>query len=134
MPNAALAPSRTVQVPLSSADQAPAEARRGTKSALLAWSLPALVDDATLVVSELVTNAVLHGAPPLQLVLRRRLDDVRLDVQDANPQPPPREQGALPWDEHGRGLAICRAVADDVGWEDVPGNGKTVYALFALQH
>jgi hypothetical protein len=25
-------------------------------------------------------------------------------------------------------------VADDVGWEDVPGNGKTVYALFALQH
>jgi flavin reductase (DIM6/NTAB) family NADH-FMN oxidoreductase RutF/anti-sigma regulatory factor (Ser/Thr protein kinase) len=43
------------------------------------------VEDTTLVVAELVTNAVVHGAPPIVLHLWRELDGVRVGVSDHNP-------------------------------------------------
>jgi signal transduction histidine kinase len=42
--------------------------------------LGAVADDAALVVTELVTNALLHGGPPVRLRLRDVPDGVRLEV------------------------------------------------------
>jgi anti-sigma regulatory factor (Ser/Thr protein kinase) len=87
-----------------------------------------------LVVSELVTNAVLYGAPPVYMVLRRGAQDARVDVHDDHPQGP-SEAPAAPGDSHsesGCGLLICRAVADEVGSESVPGDEKLVYACFVV--
>ena len=118
-------------VDLRDDQQAPGEARRCAREALGRWQLPALVDRVVLVVSELVTNSVRYGSPPLRLVLTRRERSVRVDVHDALPQEPhPLEGEPDPDAESGRGLLIVSAVADAVGVERVPGDGKNVYASF----
>ncbi|MGI5273014.1 ATP-binding protein [Nonomuraea sp. CA-218870] len=64
-----------------------------------------LVDDAVLMVSELVTNAVLHGDPPYELVVRVDPTEVVCMVVDAGAvSPMPR--GADVQAENGRGLLI----------------------------
>ena len=44
-------------------------ARDLVRDALTSWNLHNLIDDITLVISELVTNALIHGAPPIRLHL-----------------------------------------------------------------
>ena len=124
--------AEVVQVVLHPGPHAPADARRVTREALRRWELPALVDRVVLVVSELVTNSVRYGRPPLRLDLRRLRGCVRVDVHDTVPEQPPlqgRSEGD-PDRESGRGLIIVTAVADEVGVEQVPGDGKHVYASF----
>lgn len=121
-----------VSVDLPSDPEAARQARRITREALRRWKLGALVDPVVLVVSELVTNGIRYGRPPLRLVLRRQKRSLRVDVHDAVPQEP-RAAGAgtvAPEDESGRGLMIVEAVADVLGVEQVPGDGKSVYASF----
>lgn len=122
-----------VQLPLEPDLRAPGQARQRTREVLLAWRLPTLIDSVMLVVSELVTNAVRYGRPPVFLVLRRRPDRVEIDVHDGDPGAPDRvldPAGEL--DESGRGLAITQALAADVGWAHIPGDGKVVHASFDL--
>lgn len=121
-----------VRVDLDPGPHAPADARRATREVLRRWELPSLVDRVVLAVSELVTNSVRHGLPPLWLDLRRRGGGVRIDVHDTVPQEPALHGRARVDDEResGRGLLIVSAVADEVGVEQVPGDGKQVYASF----
>ena len=121
-----------VRVDLRPGPHAPADARRATREVLGRWELPALVDRVVLVVSELVTNSVRYGRPPLHLDLRRLRSCVRVDVHDTVPEEPVLHGRAQVADdrESGRGLLIVSAVADDVGVEQVPGDGKHVYASF----
>ena len=120
-----------VRVELPAGPQAPSRARRATREALTRWQLPSLVDRVVLVVSELLTNSVRYGRPPLCLVLTRRPRTVRVDVHDAVPSEPPLQAAAgSPDAESGRGLLIVSAVADSVGVEQIPGDGKQVFASF----
>lgn len=121
-----------VRVDLRPGPHAPADARRATREALRLWGLPALVDRVVLVVSELVTNSVRYGRPPLRLDLRRLRDGIRVDVHDTVTEEPvlAGPQDVDPDRESGRGLLIVSAVADRVGVEQVPGDGKHVYASF----
>ncbi len=110
--------------------QAVSRARRTTSATLQDWGLAGdAVDSALLVVSELVTNAVLHTGEPCELLLSRdpaQPSTVRVAVHDASTRhPSPRDAGddAL----GGRGLAIVEALADD--WGVTPqGEGKAVWA------
>ena len=124
--------AEVVRVDLRPGLHAPGDARRATREALRQWELPTLVDRVVLVVSELVTNSVRYGRPPLHLDLRRLRGSVRVDVHDAVPEEPVLQgRSEVEADgESGRGLAIVSAVADDVGVEQVPGDGKHVYASF----
>ena len=118
-------------VDLQPDQQAPGHARREAREVLRRWQLPSLVDRVVLVVSELVTNSVRYGRPPLRLVLTRQQRCVRVDVHDAVPaEPELRDRRAAPDAETGRGLLIVSAMADSVGVEQVPGDGKHVYADF----
>lgn len=120
-----------VRVDLPADSEAPGRARRATREALDGWQLSALVDSVVLVVSELVTNSVRYGRPPLHMVLTRRSQSVRVDVHDAVPAAPPLGDDPTSVDaESGRGLLIVTAVADSVGVERVPGDGKHVFASF----
>ncbi len=120
-----------VRIDLISDDRAAGQARQGVRQVLTAWHLPSLVDSVLLAVTELVTNAVRYGRPPLFLVLRRDQTRVRLAVHDANPSEPATERSqAGPDAESGRGLDIVTAVAGEVGCEQVPGDGKIIYASF----
>jgi anti-sigma regulatory factor (Ser/Thr protein kinase) len=96
------------------------------------WQLPAIVEAVVLAVSELVTNAVVHGRPPVALTVRRGSDEVRIGVHDNNPQAPPLS-AITAHSRHatsGRGLGIVTVLADSVGCEQVPDDGKIVYASF----
>jgi anti-sigma regulatory factor (Ser/Thr protein kinase) len=120
----------TMEISLAHDATAPGQARRAVRETLLGWRLPALVDACVLAVSELVTNALRHGLPPLGLSMRRRTGSVRIDVNDARPEPL-TALGDIPSDElaeSGRGLGLVREVADNVGSERVPGDGKNVWA------
>ena len=86
-----------------------------------------LVDDAGTVVTELATNALLHGALPARLFVRVLPDGaVRLEVCDASPVFPVRarlDQSAMT----GRGLALVDALADRWGVRRLD-EGKVVWA------
>jgi len=109
---------------------APGEARRSVRATLTRWRLPTLIDACVLASSELVTNAFLRGRPPIGLSLRRRADQVRLDVSDSDPHldTAPAEDDVNDLAESGRCLDVVRAVADDVGAEGIPHDGKTLFA------
>ncbi|MGN5633237.1 ATP-binding protein [Streptomyces sp. AC154] len=99
--------------------------------ALLTWGLHSLVEDIKLCVSELATNALLHGAPPgreFSVDIHRTEDLVRLEVRDSGPGRPMVQQ---PGDYacSGRGLHLVRELADDFGVDDHV-VGKTVWLVF----
>jgi anti-sigma regulatory factor (Ser/Thr protein kinase) len=125
----------TVAMSLAQDATAAVQARRVVRDTLLGWQLPALVDPCVLVVSELVTNAVRHGRPPFGLSVRRRFGNVRIDVNDARPEPVTDLGGSQPDNlaESGRGLCLVRDAADNVGCERVRGDGKNVYASWNVR-
>jgi anti-sigma regulatory factor (Ser/Thr protein kinase) len=107
-------------------------ARRSTWWALKYWGLAEWerADDVLLCVSELATNALVHGVPPgRRFLLRVRYDGhaVRVEVHDSGDGLPRVADEA---DEGGRGLLLVAALADKWGvGERSP--GKVVWAEFA---
>ena len=93
---------------------------------LLASGVDAELDDAALLLSELVANAATHGAKPATAIVDVSPDRVRIAVEDASPVGPE-------WpDEHaspssGRGLRIVEALSSDRGVEWRAPTGKTVW-------
>lgn len=123
----------TVAVALPNDERAPGQARRAVRVAFTTWRLGKIVEDAVVAVSELVTNAIRHGLPPVGVLLRRRIGQVRIDVEDARAELPAAAAESDGLLESGRGLDIVRAVADDVGSAHIPGDGKFVYASWDLK-
>lgn len=94
----------------------------------------ATAEDALLIVSELVTNAVRHGRPEVVLHLETTSDRVRIEVHDASDELPlvPVDQPAADRPS-GRGLLIVAATASDWGIARRTGRpGKTVWAELRL--
>ncbi len=80
-----------------------------------------------LALSELVTNAVVHGSGPVEVTARNDGAAMRFEVADASPLAP-RQRTAMPDDSSGRGLAIVAAVAGAWGCDnDDAAGGKTVW-------
>ncbi|MFI7133300.1 ATP-binding protein [Nonomuraea sp. NPDC050153] len=70
-----------------------------------------LVDDAVLMVSELITNALMYGDAPYELVLHIDAKEIMCVVLDSSPllpEPAPPDERA----EHGRGLRIIARLSD----------------------
>jgi anti-sigma regulatory factor (Ser/Thr protein kinase) len=83
-------------------------------------------DDAALVLSELVTNAMVHAQAGCTIEMELDDDCLRLAVRDPSPAPP--VTGVVgPRDIGGRGLHVVRAIATAWGWEPTI-DGKTVWA------
>ena len=108
---------------------APAQGRELVERACRAWRLTALTAAASLVVSELCANAVVHGRPPLRLLVARTRTSLHLVVRDGSPQPPvarPRRPHGQPA-ESGNGMHLVSAFAGAWGtWPTV--DGKVVWA------
>ncbi|MEV1011747.1 ATP-binding protein [Streptomyces sp. NPDC049881] len=122
-------------------------ARCTVRSCLRAWRLDEneLADDACLVATELVANAVQHGAPLpsrraapggaglLVLVLSVEAERLVIAVEDGAPQCLPVERRPGDEDEHGRGLALVAALAAERGVEQPSGRRvKRVWAALPL--
>ena len=101
------------------------EARLFVDELLARWDAGEAIDTVVLLVSELVTNAVLHAGSDVELSVRLLPDAVRVEVVDTSPViPSPKD--ADDTDTSGRGLAIMDAMASAWGIAPLP-DGKCVW-------
>lgn len=103
------------------------KARRFVQSTLRAWDLDEAAEVATLLVSELATNAVLHARTDFAVVLHREVGDVRVEVCDGS-QVTPRQRHHSPSAATGRGVALVAQLASAWGTSSaVAGFAKCVW-------
>ena len=116
-----------LRVRLASHVASAAQARALVGATLRTWHVPELLDDALLVTSELVTNAVLHAAGSgIEMVVQLIDHAVRVEVHDDSVRlPAPR--ASTDQETTGRGLALVNAVAASWG-VDESAAGKRVWA------
>ncbi|MDG4768600.1 ATP-binding protein [Solwaraspora sp. WMMD406] len=113
--------------------RSPNRARRLIDAACRSWQLAALADEAMVIGSELVSNAVEHAGTELDLTTTRQAGAIRISVRDRAASPPKPVGRVVP--DHGarrgRGLAIVEALASDWGYATAD-DGKTVWAALRL--
>ncbi|WP_406185377.1 ATP-binding protein [Streptomyces sp. NBC_01006] len=103
-------------------------------------------DTAELLTAELVANAVEHtaGEAPIELVVELLANGCQVEVHDGDPRPP-GTLGAVgapaaradtlfpdPWQEHGRGLPLIRALSSACGHRPTA-DGKAVWFTLAAR-
>ncbi|MBP2708298.1 SpoIIE family protein phosphatase [Microbispora sp. RL4-1S] len=119
-----LDPDEIAVCPLPSDPRFVSHARRFVRATLASWGLGALADATQLIVSELVTNALKHGWPPIELRLLRGRTLV-IEVADGSPvTPAPRSATAD--EDTGRGLQLVKRFAYRWGTRPMP-YGKIVW-------
>ena len=99
-----------------------ATARSFVRDTLQGWGFGDIVDDAVVLTSELVTNAVVHAGTAADVLCLRSDDGVRIEVSDRYPEREIPVQGSpvtmgSPDREGGRGLQLCAALAGRWGVE-----------------
>jgi GAF domain-containing protein/anti-sigma regulatory factor (Ser/Thr protein kinase) len=114
------------ELPLGSEPDAVPRARRFAVAALTDQP-ETLVDDAALIVTELLTNAVLHGEPPVTLRVRHLDDRIRIEVEDTGRKMPVAVRHSTEA-MTGRGLPLVAALSASWGVEALSGGGKAVWA------
>ncbi|MZD09469.1 SpoIIE family protein phosphatase [Streptomyces sp. SID5785] len=93
-----------------------ATARSFVRDTLQGWGYTDIVDDAVVLTSELVTNAVVHAGTSAEVLCLRSDDHIRVEVADRYPEREiPLQSAAInmgsPDREGGRGLQLCAALA-----------------------
>jgi two-component sensor histidine kinase len=96
---------------------------------LSVWGLGELAFATELIVSELVTNAIRYGSPPIELRLLRG-DTLVCEVSDGS-STAPHLRRARSFDEGGRGLLLVAQLAERWGSRQTPA-GKTIWAELPL--
>ncbi|WP_370869167.1 ATP-binding protein [Streptomyces sp. CRCS-T-1] len=136
---AGVAAERRFRFELAAHPGSPAQARRLTRARLTGWSVcEDTCDSAALVVSELVTNAIVHTASTHIVCELHDGDDlVRIAVRDEGcaPGQPHAAGRTRPEEEHGRGLLLVDALCEawgahehDLGllvWAELPRTADT---------
>jgi anti-sigma regulatory factor (Ser/Thr protein kinase)/anti-anti-sigma regulatory factor len=110
---------------------APSAARRRLAEACAEWGIPDMIENAVIVVSELVSNAVQHAGTDIVVRAARRGDYLHVSVRDDDPTPPMAPDATAgpgsPLDERGRGLRLV-GVHTAAWGSHVSADGKTVWA------
>lgn len=112
-------------------------ARALVRTALAELEHGADSDTAELLTAELVANAVEHtaGDAPIELVVELQPTGCRIEVHDPDPVAPgdltrPALEEPDPWQEHGRGLLLIRALSSSCGHRPTE-QGKAVWFRLA---
>lgn len=111
-----------------------ATARSFVRDTLQGWGFADIVDDAVVLTSELVTNAVVHAGTSADVLCLRTEDGVRIEVADRYPEREiPLQAAAVnmgsPDREGGRGLQLCAALAACWGVEYTPTHKQVWFQL-----
>jgi anti-sigma regulatory factor (Ser/Thr protein kinase) len=105
-------------------------ARRYATDQLSAWGLDEAAFTTELMVSELVTNAIRYGRPPIRLRLIHQGSTLISEVYDSSGTTPHMRRARI-FDEGGRGLLLVAQLADRWGTRH-DRVGKTVWAEQSL--
>lgn len=101
-------------------------ARQFLRDWLRSVHLVPMTEEAELLASEIITNALVHGDTDVDIHVRRYPEHVRVEVRDSDPHLALPGIAASAEDEGGRGLVIVSALAS--AWGNSPsGRGKTVW-------
>jgi anti-sigma regulatory factor (Ser/Thr protein kinase) len=126
---------RPERLDLEDVDGAIGLGRDFARALLHRWHWPELpaglvvaAEDVVLVVSELVTNAAVHGRGVRDLLLQALPGMLRIEVRDRD-LATPRPRDGRPGTPGGYGLHIVERLATEWGYAVDPGSGKTVWAL-----
>ncbi|NBM20546.1 PAS domain S-box protein [Streptomyces sp. GC420] len=119
------APLGTATRELSAVPEAVAQGRAFLSGVLAGWDLHGVRDDARLLASEVLTNAVRHARGPIRLRLRHTEHELTVEVTDRSPQLP-HVRLAGTGDESGRGLALVDTLAGSWGTRPAE-DGKTIW-------
>ncbi len=104
---------------------APRHARHLTADTLIAWGIDGFSDGAQLVVSELVTNALVHAQSCSRLMLRYNGESLWIGVRDDGVgDAVPRHDPEL----GGWGLRVVDSQSDDWGTDRHHDGGKTIWS------
>ena len=127
-----MAPDAVVRhaLPLAATPRSAGAARTFVRGVLAEVGREPWSEAASLAVSELVTNAVLHAHTEVELAVVTGPDHVRIEVRDDNPALP----AARSYDDHattGRGLELVAAVSDSHGVESLGPAGKVVWCCIS---
>jgi anti-sigma regulatory factor (Ser/Thr protein kinase) len=107
---------------------APSAARRFLDETLQRWGHGEdVAEDARLLLSELVSNAVVHAKSPMSVSIRSQPSGLRVSVADESPIPPIPRLGAVNGSIGGHGLRLIAALSESWG-VDANGDGKIVWA------
>lgn len=111
-----------------------ATARAFVRDTLQGWGYTDVVDDAVVLTSELVTNAVIHAGTAADVLCLRTENGVRIEVADRYPEREVPLQGTgrslgSPDRENGRGLLLCAALASRWGVEYSPAQKQVWFQL-----
>ncbi|WSW80249.1 MEKHLA domain-containing protein [Streptomyces sp. NBC_00996] len=124
------APLVTLTADFPAVPESVSEARVVLNKALTSWDCPDAVDDACLLLSEVMTNAVQHAEGPIGLHLCRTDTELTVEISDCSPHlPQPRL--AADDEDSGRGLLLVRTLADDWGVRPTD-EGKTTWFSLTL--
>lgn len=108
-------------------------ARSETAHVLVAWKIPRAIDEAQLIVSELVTNAVIHAkGKRVELVITYGESRLLIEVRDeSGHSPAPAPDDVL--EEGGRGLLMVHAITADWGWWPLGSQSKSTWAVLSVR-
>lgn len=106
-------------------DASPRAARRLAQAAIERWNCTGALETVTLLVSEVVTNAVLHARSDVQVTVRLLPSAVRIEVTDGSAEPPVPRQPEV-GSPGGRGLLMVESLSRAWG-VDPSGAGKIVW-------
>lgn len=110
-------PVMDIEVKLEPTLRAPKEARRFVARELEGLGYPQLVEDARLMVSELVTNSIRYApGKPLWVDLRRAGKYLVLEVWDCSPKPPVAQDPDF-LAEGGRGIHVVEELGRRFGYD-----------------
>jgi anti-sigma regulatory factor (Ser/Thr protein kinase) len=113
-----------LELPLST--ESVPTARRFVRDLMVDSDTIADLDTASLLVTEIVTNAVLHAMAPMTLRVDVSADVVRIEVRDGS-QLPPRVHAFSATAATGRGLRLLESLAERWGVRPEPAGGKVVW-------
>jgi anti-sigma regulatory factor (Ser/Thr protein kinase) len=112
----------------------PSSARRFVREAAARWALDGASLPLCVIASELVTNAILHGAAPIELTLHHQDGEVTIEVTDGDHRIDNVQLRAI---DHtgpgGTGLHIVASLANRWGTRQ-SSSGKAVWATMLTTH
>lgn len=125
-------PTMADRIQLEPTPASAAKARRWSEERAARAGVVEVSDTLGLLVSELVSNVVLHARTPCDLSISRAGSRLRVEVRDGSSRLPRVIGKPDPFALSGRGMLLVDALSDAHGAESLDGGGKLVWFELAL--